>query len=94
MNMGWSFLVRQTPPYFLTSDNPFIFTERRGLGNEKAEIIFPVSRSVMLWATWKAKNKFIPLTENITQVNRFIARNSTRFVFYCEDVEWIHELFE
>jgi hypothetical protein len=92
MNMGWSFLVRQEPPYFLTSDNPFIFTERRGLGNEKAEIIFPIAKNVMLWATWKDRNKFIPLNENINEVNKIIANNATRFVFYCEEAEWIYKL--
>ena len=93
MNMRWSFLVRQEPPYFLTSDNPFIFTEENGLGNEKAEIIFPLAKNVMLWATWKAKHKFIPITENIMEeVNKIVARNSTRFVFYCEDAEWVYKL--
>jgi hypothetical protein len=91
--MNWTFLIRETPPYFLTSDNPFIFTERRGLGDEKAEIIFPVSKNVMLWATWKIRDQFLPLAENAIQdVNGFIAGNATRFVFYCEDAVWIYEL--
>jgi hypothetical protein len=95
INMQWTFLVRQESPYFLTSDNPFVFTERRGLGDEKAEIIFPVSKDVMLWATWKTGTDchFHPIEENVVQfANEFIAGNATRFVFYCEDAAWINEM--
>ena len=94
VNMNWAFLTRQEPPYFLTSDNPFIFTERRGLRNEKAEIIFPVSKNVLLWATWKIRDfQFRPLEgDKIQIVNKYIASYATRFLFYFENAAWIYDL--
>jgi len=94
-DMNWLLLSRENSPYFLTCDNPFLFTERRGLLDSEAEIIFPISKSVALLAT-RNHNKdidYMPVEESfVQQVNKYVALNATRYVYYCEDVVWVHNL--
>ena len=95
--MNWSFLCRETPPFFLTSDNPFVFTERHGLKSPDGQVIFPVSSKILLWLTWQASSEvqYEAASENgVNELNRHIAGNATRFLFFREYSEYFAKIAE
>ncbi|MCI0578864.1 MAG: DUF4238 domain-containing protein [Chloroflexi bacterium] len=94
-HMTWTFLTRSKSPYFLTSDNPFVYTERKGIRPPDGEIIFPISKNVLLWARWQGSNDltYMPAKDSLTmEINGYIGGNATRLVFYPADEEWIRHL--
>lgn len=83
-NMHWVFLVRNRAPYFITSDNPFVFTEGKGLKPPDGQIIFPISKHVVLWALWEARRDRFYQDANealVAEVDGYILGNATRFVY-------------
>ncbi len=83
--MTWNFLTSQTTQLFLTNDNPVFFFENLGVGRPESEITFPISSTITLWATWRKdlKENFIKANESaVKEINRRIASNTTKYVFY------------
>lgn len=83
-NMEWRYLAYDSEQFFLTSDNPLYYPESIGIGNEKSEVTFPLSKNLVLWAKWhmnippgfhKARTQFVK------EVNRRTVSNALNYVF-------------
>lgn len=94
-SMNWRFLINKKDSSYLTSDNPVYYHYDIGVGHMNSEVTFPISKNIILWATWKndkkegyypANNKFI--IEN----NRRTASTATRYLFFSRKEEWIVNL--
>ncbi len=93
--MNWQFLTFDGKQGFITGDNPFAFDEGLGLGNLNAEITFPVSPNILLWATWQTGqgSEFIPVNEQTVEAaNLRTATVASRYVFYRSKEQWIIDL--
>lgn len=90
--MIWRFLVASSDSSFLTSDNPFFFFQSIGIGKPYSEVIFPISSSILLWATWETNlpEGYIPATSQaVKEMNRRTVRNATRYLFKKKDEGWV-----
>jgi len=90
--MTWRFLVFDSRPAFLTSDNPVFFFPHLGIGRPQSELTFPVSSNIVLWATWRSdlEEGYHPATENVVgKVNRRTASITTRFAFHADYEDWV-----
>ena len=91
-SMTWQFLTFDTETAFMTSDNPVFFFEGMGIGNQDSEVTFPISRHVVLWATWRPdlEECFRPTSRRIVrEVNSRTVSAATRYVFYARKVKWV-----
>lgn len=71
--MTWQFLIFDTEPAFVTSDNPVFYFRDIGIGNSLSEVSFPISQNIVLWATWNENSsyEFVPVTKNVViELNR------------------------
>ena len=90
-SMKWQFLV-QNNSSFLTCDNPIFYFKGMGIYKKTAELSFPISSNIMLWATWRSD---IPECYQkasvgvIKEFNRRTAHNCNRFVYSQKNEEWI-----
>jgi hypothetical protein len=90
--MTWIFLTSdkvQQP--FLTNDNPVFYFTDIGIGKPESEITFPISSTTTLWATWRIdlNEGYLSAKENaIKQINRRTIKNTTRYVYYSQNVDW------
>jgi hypothetical protein len=93
--MTWRFLIADKDQYFITSDNPNFFFQWMGIGHEKSEVTFPVTKQIALWATWRADidEGFFPTTSQaVKEINRRTASIATQYLYTpCAD-EWIRTL--
>ena len=93
--MTWCFLTFDKGSAFLTSDNPVYFHSSIGIGQPDSEVSFPISSSVVLWATWRPdlREGFFPTKETLVrEMNRRTASAATRYVFYLREEEWVANL--
>ena len=65
-----------------------------GLGTEQSELAFPISSEIVLLGDRRSRQVNPPAYLNLPQstvkeVNRRVASEATRFVFYKEQQEWI-----
>jgi len=93
--MTWTFLVSERGIPFLTNDNPVFFFEGLGIGKTESEVIFPVSSSVTLFASWKANfvEGYVSAKEVIIrEINRRTASNTTKYAFYSREANWVVNL--
>lgn len=94
--MEWVFLTRTEPPYFITSDNPFVFDEKMGMRPPGGEILFPISKNVLLWARWENKGlvSYRPCSEaGVAIANARIFASATRVVYSHADDEWFQAIY-
>ena len=92
INMTWLFWVSKPEEEFLTSDNPLFYFESMGIREPKSEVLFPVSKNIALWATWRTQlpEGFKDTTSQIVkEMNRRTASNATRYVFKARDDAWV-----
>jgi len=90
--MVWRFLVSESGLEFLTSDNPLFFFTSIGLGKPTSEVLFPISKNIALWATWKTHlpERFIITTSQaVKEMNRRTVSNATRYLFKAKDEDWV-----
>ena len=90
--MTWRFLTFNEKPAFLSCDNPVCYFTSIGIDKPQAEVTFPISSCVVLWATWRTDlpEGFVPTTPPaVKEINRRIVSNATRYVFHQEDEDWI-----
>lgn len=90
--MTWCCLTYDAKPAFLTCDNPVYFHTGMGLTDERAEVTFPLSSNVALWATWRKdlqEGYFPACMPKVKEFNRRMAHNATRFVFHAIDEYWV-----
>lgn len=90
--MTWLFLTSEKFPVFLTCDNPVFYFQGIGVGKQESEITFPISSTIVLWATWKSdiQEGYSPIkNQAIKEINRRTATNATRFIYHARDEDWI-----
>lgn len=93
--MTWIFLTSDKRQPFLTSDNPFFFFEKLGIGRSESEITFTISSTVTLWATWHKNlmEGYTPAKDSIIkEINRRTASAATKYVYYLRRAQWIVRL--
>jgi len=93
--MTWQFFTSDKDSAFLTSDNPVFFHEELGIGHQHSEVSFPISRNVVLWATWRTDlpEGFVQSNERmVREINRRTVSTATRYVFYSREEEWVVNL--
>lgn len=81
----WRFLTFDLQPAFITCDHPLFFFTGMGLGHKHSELTFPISKNVVLWATWRKdleKGYFQTSGKLVTEFNNRIASNATRHIFF------------
>ncbi len=93
--MFW-YVVSPKEEYFITSDNPAYFFEAYGIGNQKSEMTFPISRDLALFTSWKGTQNSIVYREVrrqiVRQANKRIASGADRFVFSHRKEDWIAKI--
>lgn len=90
--MTWRFMLAGGEQYFITSDNPLFFFSWIGIGNEKSEVTFPISKSIALWATWRVDigEGFYPIRRYaLNEINRRTVSNITESLYSPYSAEWI-----
>lgn len=90
--MTWRFLTFDQEPEFMTSDNPVFFFEGIGIGYQHSEVTFPISKNIVLWATWRTdlEEGFFPTSQRIVrEINSRTVSAATRYVFYSQKVKWV-----
>lgn len=96
--MTWRLLRSQGPINFLTSDNPAHFFEAYGLGTEQSELVFPVSRDLVLHGCWQhIGDRIVVATTTqhfVKEFNRRVASTTSRLGFYSERVDWLQPLLQ
>lgn len=93
--MTWQFLTYRKQPVFVTNDNPLFFFEGIGIGKQESEITFPISSEIVLWGTHRQdlKEGFFDVGKRIVdEVNDRAGSVATRFLYYCQDADWVVEL--
>jgi hypothetical protein len=93
--MTWRFMIADDEYYFITSDNPLFFFRWMGIGKERSEVSFPVTKNVALWATWRAdinEGYFPARSQMVKELNRRTASISTQFLYSPYPEEWINVL--
>lgn len=90
-SMKWAFLTTEQRCPFLTCDNP-VFTLPPPDGQDGGEVSFPVSSTIMLWATARsdvpAGYATVPAWV-ARQMNGRTVRNARSFVYYPNKAAWI-----
>jgi hypothetical protein len=91
--MTWRFLTYDKNSAFLTSDNPVYFHSGLGIGHPDSEVSFPISRDVVLWATWRGQEGFYGTGKHaVREINRRTASAATRYVFFSHEEAWVANL--
>ncbi len=94
-DMTWQFLVFDEWPIFLTSDNPVFFFEWMGIGKKYSEVSFPISKNIVLWATWRSdlKENYVKTTENIAkEINQRTVSFAQKYIFFSSHEKWVETL--
>ena len=94
-SMTWCFYTSDKDSAFLTSDNPVYYHQGLGIGQPQSEVGFPISRDIVMWATWKkdVREGFVQAREAIVrELNRRTVSIATRYVFYGREEEWVANL--
>lgn len=90
--MTWQFMTTTGGHGFLTSDNPVYFHEGLGLAHQQAEVTFPLSTNIALWATWRIdlQEGYVPTTEQVVdEINRRTVSIASRWIFHARRRRWI-----
>ncbi len=94
--MTWSYWVAPSPYFFITSDNPVFYFQWMGIGREKSEISFPISKQITLWGTWRSdlrQEQYIDAdSQVIKEINRRTASSSSRYIYSPCNQEWIEKI--
>ena len=93
--MTWQFFTFDDVPSFMTSDNPVFFFHGIAFEHPDFEVTFPISKSIVLQATWRGDYE-----EGFSRTNRRIVReinertvySATRYVFYPHKEPWVEGL--
>jgi hypothetical protein len=90
--MHWRFVRSGVDQHFLTSDNPAFFFECYGLGTERSELTFPISRDLALFGSWtplSGNRKIAREAQFVKESNRRLVIAATRFVYSGTKAEWV-----
>jgi len=95
LDMTWNFLVAAKDEYFVTSDNPIIYDENRGLS--KSPLIFPISQHVMLFSQWSQGEDLSYKTiyaEETRKFNTVIIGCAIKEIYSPKPDQWIHQCMQ
>lgn len=90
-NMNWRFLISKDLN-FLTSDNPCFFFKDIGIGNFNSEVSFPISKNMVIFASWRnniAESYYLVNSNIVKEINRRTIYNATRYVYSPNNEDWI-----
>jgi hypothetical protein len=95
--MVWRVVIAPEGEVFITSDNPAFFHEGYGLGDERAELRFPLSPTHALHATWYsgpggALSFHHTSRDWVREFNRSQAYRATSLVFADRKALWLGTL--
>ena len=94
--MTWRVVKAGASVRFLTSDNPVFFEKVRGLGNPRAEFIFPLSSDVAILGSWQDTKAGLLFVDGkrvlVKRINHRIVRGAYRFLFYHQEFRWVREV--
>ena len=93
--MTWTFYVCTRPDLFITNDNPVFIHRSLGIGKWYSDLSFPVSGDVSVLASWLRRRdlEYRQATpQQIRELNRRMAVNTTRFAFGPSNKSWITDL--
>jgi uncharacterized membrane-anchored protein YitT (DUF2179 family) len=93
--MTWRFLIANDDQYFITSDNPLFFFSWMGIGKEKSEVTFPISKKIALWATWRVdmtEGFFSTTSQAVKEINRGTASILSQYLYSPFADTWIQTL--
>jgi hypothetical protein len=96
-SMYWYFLLPADGFKFLSSDNPVVFTEGKGLLAPDGQILFPISQDLVLFTDWQSLDISIPFkadAELTRQVNSWLVRGAVQYVYACYEADWIKGLIK
>lgn len=97
-SMTWRVMRGEPDNPFITGDNPAAYFESEGVGQPESELTFPLSSDLVLLASRRGSpGELISVPTRpslVREVNRRMAAGTDRFVFCCEDKEWIPSLME
>jgi hypothetical protein len=92
-SMTWRVVAAPSDNPFITGDNPAFFVDSLGVGRADSELVFPISPSLALVASWQGPARaifMVPQTLSVVkEVNRRVAFGAERFVFSNEPSPWI-----
>lgn len=94
--MNWTIIKAPSDHSYITSDFPVIFDESLGLGNPRAELIFPISFKLMLRGTWTAiEPKSFPVATpaQVRRMNLAVTKRATRLVVFPQQEWWMQSFF-
>lgn len=95
--MTWTFLTYKGRRGFVTSDNPVVYTTRKGMRPPEGELIFPVSPTVALWTSWnQAKDRvYLSIGEDVVnEANYWTVAYAADYVFYSGHKNWLQALIK
>ncbi len=95
--MKWTFFVAQPEKGFITSDNPVIYTEGKGLKPPEGELVFPVCRDVALWAHWTNTlgEAYYPVIKTVLdEINFWLVSSASDYVFYSGNKNFVSSLIK
>ena len=93
-NLTWIFYRASGADHFITSDVPVTYDRAAGLRN--SPLYFPLSREVLLVASWTgADDLALRQTdpEEVRAINTFVVTHADRHVYASKSDEWIQRLF-
>jgi len=103
-DMSWAFLGATDQYKFVTSDNPLFYCDPThdpesfwgvGLLNKNIEVTFPMSRDLMLLATWQKLEGYTQLdNELVRDINRRPVASASRFVFASQKSDELNQLVQ
>ncbi len=94
-SMSWNVLSARGPTFLLTSNNPVFFFSAYGLENEESELCFPLStNSILLCNRQRREDLGFGVADEtlVCEMNRRVASEATRYVFYHRPETWVQTL--
>lgn len=92
IQMTWRFMECDDTIGFITSDNPLFYFTSIGVGKPESEVTFPISKDIVLWATWRTDlpTGYLHVgSQFVKEMNRRIVSDATRYIFAIKDAAWI-----
>lgn len=90
-NMQWRFILSDGPSYFVASDDPLFYWDKYGIANDESEMLFPISKDVLLWGSWYPINYRYIFKDQVLihEANKRVTNKAMRFIYSHDNADWI-----